>query len=111
MKIALSASFFTCPPVAALLHTCNIVYTTNDHALENFGHKDIRPMAAKPPGNPPEGIEIVDFPDLFRIFNAWVHDVATDEELAEWASYFQTKDPAEMRKKAGSRERCVSLEL
>lgn len=100
MKIALSASFFNCPPVAALLHTCDIVYTTNDYALENFTHRDIRPMTAKPPGNPPEGIEVVDFPDLFKVFYAWVRDVATDEELAEWTDYFQENDPAEMRKKA-----------
>lgn len=107
MKIALSASFFTCPPVAAKLLACDIVYTTNDNALKNFAHKDIRPMTAKPPGNPPEGIEVIDFVDLVRIFNAWVYDVATDEELVEWADYFKETDPAEMRKKVMPRERLI----
>lgn len=107
MKIALSASYFNCPPVAALLHACDIVYTTNDYALSNFPHKDIREMSKKPDGFPPSDVETVTFSDLIRIFNTWVYEIATDEELTEWADYFKTKDPAKMREKVKCRERKI----
>jgi hypothetical protein len=100
MRVAWSASYFNCPPVAALLHSCDIVYTTNDYALANFAHKDIRAMSTRPPGSPPSDVEVIHFTDLFRLFNAWAAN-ATTGELDHWHEYFKTTDADEIRKRAG----------
>ena len=111
MKIALSASYYNCPPVAELLNSCDIVYTTNDYALENFAHKDIRAMKQWD-GSRQQEIQgerfeymrldptIITFSDLIKIFHNWVANIATDEDLIHWSQYFCTMDADKMRRKA-----------
>lgn len=100
MKIALSASFFNCPAIAEILHSCDIVFTTNPYALEHFAHKDIRAESTRLPITYPADSEIVTFTHLFKEFNKWVAEVATDEELCDWAGYFGTGNFQRMRDRA-----------
>lgn len=111
MKIALSASFFNCPAIAEILHSCDIVFTTNPYALEHFAHKDIRAKKlwdgsheSESQGERFEFMRldpvIIDFPDLYRAFHLWVAEVATDEELCDWAGYFGTGNFERIRERA-----------
>lgn len=109
MKIALSASYFNCPPVAELLHSCDIVYTTNDYALKNFAHKDIRAMKQWE-GSRKQEIQgerfefmqldpvIITSSELIKIFHNWVANTATDIDLIYWSQYFGTMDANKMRR-------------
>jgi hypothetical protein len=105
MKIAFSASYFNCPPVREILETCDKIYTTNQFAVVKLATLPIElttgpNIEAMRNSHPRE--DSVTFSDLFVVFNKWVANTATDEELYDWASYFATGDCAEMRKRAST---------
>ena len=105
MKIALTASYFNCPPVAELLQSCDIVYTTNDYALVNFTHKNMRTMKRWEDERfqfTNDEIEFIKFGDVRLIFNDWVANKATDDDLIAWSNYFNTHDAEKMRAMARS---------
>ena len=87
MKIATSASFYNCPAVQDILMSCDVVYTSNDYALANFNHPNIKHIGFKPEEFGPDD-EVVTYSDLHFAFYKWVANTATDNELYEWSSYF-----------------------
>jgi hypothetical protein len=103
MKVALSASFFTCPAVNEMLTQCDVVYTTNvaarDMLYEHLGSWRVRFL----PANTPEftqflvekhrgaNDEIVQYPDIKAVWENWIVNQATDEQLCEWFNYFGYK--------------------
>lgn len=104
MKIAFSASYFNCPPVREILNTCDKIYTTNQFAVVKLATLPIElttgsNIEAMKNSHPRE--DSVTYSDLFVVFNQWVANTATDEELMQdWSIYFATGDCAEMRKRA-----------
>lgn len=95
-KIATSASFFSCPPINAILQTCEIVYTSNWYALTNFKHPNVQEISKYVAG---EDCEVVTFSDLFQLFNEWCAYTATDEELLYWRYYWKCV-PTKIRERA-----------
>ncbi len=98
MKIATSASFFTCPAVDVILHSCDIVYTSNSYAIANFKHPSVQHISKYVAGEN-EGCEIITFSDLFEAFNEWCAHTATDSELTYWYDYWKLP-PTKIRERA-----------
>lgn len=94
--IALSASFFNCPPCAEILSRCDVVFSSNPYALENFQHNNKRPISEY---NPEEFTNATrfEFPALRRVFSLWCAFTATDSELVEWFQYFGATVPDAIR--------------
>lgn len=100
MKIALSASYFNCPLVLEELLSCDIVFTSNNYAIEKLSSTLNIKEHAKYKKEDYSDCEIVRFSALFALHNKWIKTIATDEELLadeNYARYFGTKDPQEMR--------------
>lgn len=99
MKVAISASYFNCPPVAELLKTCDVIYTTNPHAHKTFDHPNIVLCERGPIFAPEDANDVITFSHLFDLFNSWVANEATDKELEEWLTYFGVNSAGELREK------------
>lgn len=97
-RIAITSSYFNCPIVDRLLKSCVVVFTTNEYAILNYNHKNIRHIRDY---NPDEflGYEIIDFQTVRTLFLNWVKNTATNEELNNWCSYFGVTSPEEIRRK------------
>lgn len=97
-RIAITSSYYNCPPVDALLKTCVVVFTTNEYAILNYKHRNIRSIKDY---NPDEflGYEIIDFSIVRKLFLDWAKNKATDDQLNSWLSYFGVETPDEIRRK------------
>ena len=104
-KIAFSASYFNCPPVLAILQSCDVVYTTNKYAVDVLKSNgmdivlmNVDKSAAEFIRDFPRGDydTFVEYPELYKTFHDWVHNDATDEQLEEWTKYFGVQSVAEI---------------
>ena len=99
-RVALSASYYNCPPVAELLLSCETVHTTNKYVLANFKHPNIIPFDHRATMALVENCEVIEFSELFQLFNNWVAFEATNKELEDWYVYFGSTDCDVIRTKA-----------
>lgn len=99
-KYAASASFYTCPPVADILHSCDMIWTSNVDARDEicgaFGSHKVhfipgflltRDAVRKSIENG-DDVQWIEYGDLFKVFKHWVSKEATGRELDPWFSYF-----------------------
>lgn len=101
-KYAASASFYTCPDVADILHSCDCIFTSNvdarDELYAALGSHRVHFIPGFLLANPNvrneiqvsagREIEWVEYSHLRAAFKNWIANKATDTELVPWLGFF-----------------------
>ncbi len=101
-KYAASASFYTCPDVVDILHSCDCIFTSNvdarDELYAALGSHRVHFIPGFLLANPNvrkeiqsgagKEIEWINYADLRAAFKNWIANKATDDELIPWFGFF-----------------------